>query len=104
MLKCPNQDAKKIFMEKVDTELKETMENKKTCPTLQDTIIDALNSHRSGYIHCITALFATQELKDIIQAQQKIGWDNFVLGHWSPLWQTAQARYLLIIGNKRSLW
>lgn len=79
----------------MDKELKES-------PTLQETIIDTLKSHLSGYGHCIAALFATQKLKDAIQAQQKIWKDNIVLGNWRPLRQTVQARYFLSIENKQS--
>lgn len=34
--------------------------------------------------------------------QHTIGWKNFVLGRWSPLWQVAQAAYFRQIGSKRS--
>ena len=67
MLKCPNPEAKTLFIQKVGKELKETLEKESTCPNLQDTILDALKPHLHGYRHGVKALYATPELKDVIQ-------------------------------------
>ena len=67
VLKCPNPEAKTLFIQKVGKELKETLEKESTCPNLQDTILDALKPHLHGYRHGVKALYATPELKDVIQ-------------------------------------
>ena len=41
-------------------------------------------------------------LTGIVNNQDNIGWNNFSLGRWSPLWQQAQALYYQRIGSKKS--
>ena len=92
VLKCPNNAATELFTHKVDNELKQTLEKESTCPNLQEIILEILKSRRRGYLPDFTVAYTNPDLKDAIRAQQKIGWDNFVLGHWSPLWQTVMYR------------
>ena len=101
-LKCTNNEATELFTHKVDNELKQTLEKESTCPNLQEIILEILKSRRRGYRPDFTVAYTNPDLKDAIRDQQKIGWDNFVLGRWSPLWQTVQARYLLTFENQRS--
>ena len=67
---------------------------------VMEIILEILKSRRRGYRPDFTVTYTTPELKDAIRAQQKIGWDNFVLGRWSPLWQTVQAKYVSSFGSK----
>ena len=41
-------------------------------------------------------------LTGIVNDQENIGWKNFSLGRWSPLWQQAQALHYQRIGSKKS--
>ena len=41
-------------------------------------------------------------LSGIIADQEEIGWNNFVLGRWSTLWQQAQLLHYKSIGSKKS--
>ena len=102
VLKCTSNEAKELFNYKVNNELKQTLEKESTCPNLQAIILEILKSHRCGLRPDFTVAYTNPELKAAIRAQQTIGWDNFVLGRWTPLWQTVQARYLLTFENQRS--
>ena len=102
VLKCPNNKAKELFTHKVNNKLKQTLEKESTCPNLQEIILEVLKSHCYGLQPNFTKPYTNPKLKAAIRAQQKIGWDNFVLGRWSPLWQIVQTRYLLTFENQRS--
>ena len=44
----------------------------------------------------------TYGLRSAIKAQQKVGWTNFILGRWTPLWQKVQQKHLEHIKSRRS--
>ena len=58
--------------------------------------------HSGCFVLCNKFFGEGLSLSGIIEDQEKIGWNNFALGRWSPLWQHAQRLHYESIGSKKS--
>ena len=48
-------------------------------------------------------LIKSTAIQDAVREQNKIGWDNFILGRWLLRWQRIQKNYYALIKSKRSV-
>ena len=103
VLVCPEVNATNLFTTKVTDDLASTLDSNKTCPEIKTSITNILLHHRHRKTYLIRRSSPTNRLvTNAMNHQHTIGWTNFVLGRWSPLWQVAQAAYFRRIGSKRS--
>ena len=102
VLVCREVNATKLFTDKVTEDLTATLDTNKTCPDIKKSIVDILLKHQNRTPYLIQRRSPHQLVKDALTHQHTIGWTNFVLGRWSPLWQVDQAAHFWRIGSKRS--
>ena len=79
------------------------MKSTKTAPSLQKTILLILLKWREG--KKITPSDHPQifGIREAVRDQNKyLGWNNFILGRWSPKWQTVQQQFYTHTKSKRT--
>ena len=102
ILHCSNPKAKSHFLKKVKNDIIPHCVNSKTFPPLIESIKNILTLWRNGR-HIPTSSFPTAHgIREAVEEQAEIGWDNFMLGRWSKKWQIIQKNHLNSIGSKRS--
>ena len=102
ILHCSNARAKTHFHKKVKNDIIPNCVNSETFPPLTECIKTVLTLWRNGS-HIPPSMFPTAHgIRDAVEEQKEIGWDNFMLGRWSNKWQTVQKNHLNSIGSKRS--
>lgn len=77
------------------------MKQTKTAPHLKNSFIHHLNHwHKGKQIYFITS---NRKLRNAIEHQNKIGWNNVPLGLISPMWNEVQELYHTQMKNKYML-
>ena len=105
LLIYPHTEATKLHLKRI-TELRKKIEKLKTNAKLSKLILGSLRQIRKRLpvrnvlVFCQEIFEEGVTLTGIIEDQEKIGWNNFVLGRWSPLWQQAQHLHYESIGSK----
>ena len=99
-LHCPDVQAVITAKAAITGPLQARLDKQSTQPSLSTAIVDIYTKLRTNripyryhYDYCLAGAIA---------AQQKIGWDNWLLGRWSPKWQEIQAAHYTSIGSKRT--
>jgi hypothetical protein len=100
VLHCKDPEAVRFAKTRIQETLKPKLTELETDEPLAESILDIATKHRSNIP--IRPSSYPYYLQKAIRAQQKIGWDNWFLGRWSPRWQIIQSNYLLSIGSKKS--
>jgi len=82
----------------------EAYKKQKTYPPMEKVMIKIISAwrHRRMSSVKLSTISTAFGLREAIKDQQKMGWTNFVLGRWTPLWQKVQQHYLDHIKSKRS--
>ena len=101
VLRCNNPLAKKEFNNKLP-EIKKVLKKSNTEPYMEASIMKIIRFWKSGIAITPSTFKNTFGLRDAIKDQQKIGWNNFILGRWSKKWQLVQKRYFAEIGSRKS--
>ena len=101
VLLCSNQKTKSNFNLNL-AKIRNCLSTNQTLPRLQRTIITILKKWRNG--RTITKSEFTKDfgIRDAIEDQANIGWNNFVMGRWSKKWRLVQQRYIKQTKSKRS--
>ena len=103
VLLCPNRPAKENFKTKIETNLKPTLESTMTAPSLQKTLLSILTKWRNGTTITPESFPRIFGIREAVKDQSLgLGWTNFVLGRWSPKWQTVQQQYYNRTRSKRT--
>ena len=84
-------------------DFKKEMKERETSPRLQRTLLKVLDAWRMNRRIYLRDLIKSTAIQDAIREQNKIGWDNFILGRWSLRWQRIQENYYASIKSKRSV-
>ena len=101
VLLCNNDETKNKFKKLTKSNLEKALTEQQTSPDLQNAMITILGKYREGRTITIGDFSQAFGLRQAIEEQDKgLGWNNFLLGRWSPRWQTVQKRYLRSIRNK----
>ena len=103
VLLCQNKASKDNFKKSLEVNLTPTMKSTKTAPSLQKTILLILLKWREG--KKITPSDHPQifGIREAVRDQNKyLGWNNFILGRWSPKWQTVQQQFYTHTKSKRT--
>lgn len=101
VLKCNNPLAKAEFSKKLK-EIKTTLSETATHPYVAESIIKIINRWSKGITINPKSFKNVYGIQYAIKEQEKIGWDNFILGHWSKKWQTVQYLHYKKMKNKKS--
>ena len=102
ILVCTNQKAKEFYLTKINVDLRKELEAKQTSPTLIITLLDILRNWRRNNPINISNFDRSSLIGKAITEQQKIGWNNFVIGRWSKVWEKVQHEYYLSINSQRT--
>jgi len=98
VLLCLDGGAVTNALQKITGPVKKLLDAKNIYPFLRDDILYKLTRWRRGTsIHPIEY---GASIRAAIGAQSVLGWNNFVLGQWSPEWQVIQARHYRSISSK----
>lgn len=100
VLHCPDPEAVSFATDRVKSILVAKLTQEKTEETLGAAIVHIFCRLRRNLP--IRAGSYCSTFRPTIMAQQAIGWDNWLLGRWSPRWQHIQAAHYLSIGSRRS--
>jgi hypothetical protein len=103
ILLCQNRASKENFKKNLDKVLTPSLEASNTAPSLKKAILTILLKWREG--KKITpsnhpSIFGIREA--IKEQNNRLGWDNFLLGRWSPKWQLAQHKFFIQTKSKRT--
>ena len=101
VLLCNNSKTKSNFDSNIK-QLKTTLSETKTLPSLQAAILKILQNWRYGRTINICEFTNENGIRDAFQDQSTIGWNNFILGRWSQRWQLVQQRFIKQTDSKRS--
>ena len=103
VLRCQDKKSKVNFKEKLDETLIPTMESTNTAPSLQKALLQILLKWRDGKKITPTDYPVIFGIREAIRDQNRgLGWNNFVLGRWSPKWQLAQQQFYTCTKSKRT--
>ena len=103
VLVCPNKSSKDNFKKKVEKHVTKTLAANNTAPSLQKAILKILLQYREGNRITPTDFPTIFGIREAIQDQHTtLGWNNFILGRWSPKWQKAQQNYYNLTRSKRT--
>jgi hypothetical protein len=103
VLDCPNKPSKDNFKKKVEKHVTKTLAATNTAPSLQKAILKILLQYREGKRITPTDFPTIFGIREAIQDQNTtLGWNNFILGRWSPKWQKAQQNYYNLTRSKRT--
>ena len=104
ILRCQHYTAKEKFFESMKTHVGAAYTHQKTYPPMKTAMIKIISAWRHRRLNCIkfTDVPTKYGLRSAIKAQQRVGWTNFILGRWTPLWQKVQQQHLDNIKSKRS--
>ena len=84
-------------------DFKKELKERETSPRLQKTLLKVLDTWRMNRRIYLRDLIKSTAVQDAIREQNKIRWDNFILGRWSLKWQRIQKNYYASIKSKRSV-
>ena len=84
-------------------DFKKELKERETAPRLQKTFSKVLDAWRMNRRIYLRDLIKNTAIQDAVREQNKIGWDNFILGRWSLKWQRIQKNYYASINSKRSV-
>ena len=101
ILVCTNKKTKEFYLTKINVELRKELEVKQTSPTLIITLLDILRNWRSNNPINISNYDRSSLIGKAIMEQEKIGWNNFVIGRWSKVWEKFQQEYYLSINSQQ---
>eukprot|EP00536_Pseudo-nitzschia_multiseries_P011651 jgi/Psemu1/29570/gm1.29570_g len=101
VLSCADPGAVQHCLSSFRGPLQQRLTSELTDPSLALAIVDVTTTrvrqgrriHPSSY---------SPDIASAIRAQRRIGWHNWFLGRWTPLWHQIQADYYSLIGSKRS--
>ena len=94
VLRCQNIDSIANYKISLDTVLKPTLESTNTSPSLSKAILKILLKWKEGKKITPTDHPEIFGIRDAIKDQNNgLGWNNFVLGRWSPKCQLAQQQF-----------
>ncbi len=99
---CPEVEQKKAFDQSTD-EVEQWLESNTTHPDLQRLLMQYLRGH--GTVTCIKCSMGhnlPQIMQDVADSQDKIGWDNFVMGMVSKKLLQVQSAHLLQCNSART--
>jgi len=97
---CPDRSAIAFAKQRITHNLSDALVSLETEPVLSAAILDILFSWRQA--EPILPINFDQSIRPIILQQCSIGWNNFFLGRWTPLWQHHQASYYADLGSRKS--
>ena len=103
VLRCQDADAIERVIERVEGPFTNILVKHSTDPCIKAAILKILPALRRG--EPITAAeFSTEfELNEAIEEQETLGWNNYLLGRWSPKWQKVQAQYFASISSQKTI-
>jgi hypothetical protein len=91
---------KKTSLNKV---LTPSLEASNTAPSLKKAILTILLKWREGEKITPSDHPSVFGIREAIKDQNYgLGWDNFILGRWSPRWQLAQQKFFIETKSKRT--
>jgi hypothetical protein len=103
VLRCQDKKSKMNFKEKLDEILIPTMESTNTAPSLQKALLQILLKWRDGKRITPNDYPEIFGIREAIRDQNRgLGWNNFVLGRWSPKWQLTQQQFYTRTKSKRT--
>lgn len=97
---APTKKPKNFILLESTLSLKKELEAKQTSSTLIITFLDILRNLRSNNPINISNHDRSSLIGQAIMKQQKIGWNNFVIGRWSKLWEKVQQEYYFSINSQ----
>jgi hypothetical protein len=94
---------KKTSKKELDKVLIPSLEASNTAPSLNKAILKILLKWREGKMITPSDHPSIFGIREAIKDQNnRLGWDNFVLGRWSPKWQLAQQQFFIQTKSKRT--
>ena len=82
VLRCKNPKAKREFNKNLP-KIKKHLEKSNTEPYMLSSIMKIIRFWRNGITIQPSTFKDTFGLRDAIKDQQRIGWNNFIVGRWS---------------------
>lgn len=102
VLRCQDDDAIERVIEPVEDPFTKILVKHSTAPCIKAAILQILPALRRGE-PIAAADFSTEfGLHEAIEEQETLGWNNYLLGRWSPKWQTVQAQYFASISSQKT--
>eukprot|EP00536_Pseudo-nitzschia_multiseries_P017862 jgi/Psemu1/52930/gm1.52930_g len=99
VLSCEDPGAVKHSLSSFQGPLQQCLTSELTDPSLALAIVDITTRVRQG--RRIHPSSYSPAIASAVRSQRHIGWHNWFLGRWSPLWHQIQADYYSLIGSKR---
>ena len=73
-----------------------------TAPCIKAAILKIILPLRRGEPITVAEFSAEFGLHKAIEEQEILGWNIYLLGQWSPKWQTVQAKYFASISSQKT--
>ena len=100
VLRCPDLGARDLATDIFEGRFRTLLQSLDTFPPLIDTFCSLLRSWR--LCQSIHPIHFSLALRPALYAQSTIGWTNFFLGRWTPVWRTLQNAHYVSISSKRT--
>jgi hypothetical protein len=103
VLLCRNKSSKENFKKTLEEDLTPTLESNMTAPSLKEALLLILLKRREGKTIKPSNHPQIFGIREAVRDQNKhLGWNNFVLGRWSPKWQIAQQQFYTQTNSKQT--
>jgi hypothetical protein len=103
VLLCRNKSSKENFRKTLEEDLTPTLESNMTAPSLKKALLLILQKWREGKTIKPSDHPQIFGIREAVRDQNKhLGWNNFVLGRWSPNWQIVQQQFYTQTNSKRT--
>jgi hypothetical protein len=94
VLLCRNKSSKENFKKKLAEDLTPTLVSNMTAPSLKKALLLILQKWREGKTIKPSDHPQIFGIREAVRDQNNhLGWNNFVLGRWSPKWQKLQQQF-----------
>jgi len=100
VLRCPDLGARALATDIFEGRFRTLLQSLDIFPPLIDTFCSLLRSWR--LCQSIYPIHFSLALRPALYAQSTIGWTNFFLGRWTPVWRTLQNAHYVSIASKRT--
>jgi hypothetical protein len=103
VLLCRNKSSKENFKKKLAEYLTPTLESNMTAPSLKKALLLILLKWREEETIKPSDHPQNFGIREAVRDQNiHLGWNNFVLGRWSPKWQKVQQQFYTQTNSKRT--
>jgi hypothetical protein len=101
VLLCRNKSSEENFTKYLEEDLTPTLESNMTAPSLKKALLLILQKWREGKTIKPPNHPQIFGIREAVRDQNNhLGWNNFVLGRWSPKWQKVQQQFYTQTNSK----